>query len=302
LQGKANRQSCRTYDRNKLSRRDSQLAERCDDHQSQQQHEGDIGHEPDHSGVKAAPLHHPFGQAHQSPRDPFAHDEDGNSCQQIHRISRGNVGQAFKQFCQVHALRIVELPKLAIVDTDGEVISGYSDTSACDAADAVSLLNECPASARSMVVDANLSTKTLETLLSSLPIARYALAVSPVKARKLITLAQLVDTLFCNRLEAASITGLSGDTPLNTLSDALGTCGFTTHVLTDGGADLLVLEDGTRTPVTVEGPQLTGSGNANGAGDALAGATIAACHAGQSLTSAVSSAGLAAARQIMTQA
>jgi len=191
---------------------------------------------------------------------------------------------------------------VAIVDTDGEVISGYSDTSACDAADAVSLLNECPASARSMVVDANLSTKTLETLLSSLPIARYALAVSPVKARKLITLAQLVDTLFCNRLEAASITGLSGDTPLNTLSDALGTCGFTTHVLTDGGADLLVLEDGTRTPVTVEGPQLTGSGNANGAGDALAGATIAACHAGQSLTSAVSSAGLAAARQIMTQA
>ncbi len=190
---------------------------------------------------------------------------------------------------------------VAIVDTDGEVINGYADTSACDSADAVSLMNECPASARSMVVDANLSTRTMETLLSSLPIARYALAVSPHKARKLMTLAKLVDTLFCNRLEAASITGLPADEPLPTLSKALVDCGFNTHVLTDGAADILVVDAGSRSPVAVESLKLTVSGNAHGAGDALAGATIAACHAGETLVSAVANAGLTAARHALTQ-
>lgn len=190
---------------------------------------------------------------------------------------------------------------VAIIDADGDLVSGYADTSACDAADAVPLLAECPASARSMVIDANLSTTTMDTLLTSLPIARYALAVSPHKAVKLLPLADRIDTLFCNRREAAAMTGRALDEPLSTLSKSLEERGFSTHVLTDGSSELIVLNNGELKTVAVAPVTSNEHGNSNGAGDALAGATIAAVHIGQSLASAVTGAGLVAAQEALAR-
>lgn len=95
------------------------------------------------------------------------------------------------------------------------------------------------------------------------------------------------------------MTSLPTDTDARALSDALAAAGFETHVLTDGQAPVIVNDaDGTAS-IDVPAITTTGRGTANGAGDALSGATIAAVHAGLALREAVSSAGLPAASGIL---
>ena len=190
---------------------------------------------------------------------------------------------------------------VAIVDSNGDLVSGFSDTSACESAELVPLISECPPGVRTVVLDANLSQTTLKGLATSLPILRFALAVSPSKAPRLIPVAKQIDTLFCNRREAAAMTGLPTDSASDALATTLLSIGFTGLVLTDGAAAVTVCEDGKvssiETPVLTRAP----GGNANGAGDALAGATIAACHAGMTLGDAVAGPGFKAAAQAMEQ-
>lgn len=192
---------------------------------------------------------------------------------------------------------------VAIVDERGELVSGYSDTTACESVDHVSLLNLCPPAARTVVLDANLSEATLSGLVTALPVQRIALAVSPFKARRLLPIAAQINTLFCNRREAAALTDLPIDSTSKALSEALVTVGFAGHVLTDGSAPITVCENDTTSVIDVPfAASPSAGGNTNGAGDALAGATIGACHAGTTLRDSVSTSGLAAAAQALTQA
>lgn len=191
---------------------------------------------------------------------------------------------------------------VAIVDARGELMNGYADTTACEAANYLDLLQECPASARTVVLDANLSEEAIAGLATALPIRRCALAVSPGKARKLIPIADRIDLLFCNRREAVALTGLNIEESASSLSEALIRLGFTTHVLTDGEAPLIVADVSGQTSIEAAAVTLTCTGNAVGAGDALAGATVAALHAGQSLRAAIRESGLPAAAAVITGA
>lgn len=184
---------------------------------------------------------------------------------------------------------------VAIVDQQGELVSGFADTDACEAAKPVALLAQCPASARTVVLDANLAAATLESLVTSLPIVRCALAVSPGKARRWLALADKVDIFFCNRREAVALTELPLDSPIEMLSDALLTHGFDTHVLTDGAAPLIIKDQDGESLIDTQEYGVPESGNTVGAGDALAGASIAAVHAGHGLRHAVREHGLPAA-------
>ena len=90
--------------------------------------------------------------------------------------------------------------------------------------------------------------------------------------------------------------------PLGTLADALATLGSRRFVLSDGAAAVLVQDIASRERVAVA-PIAPGAASSvrsvNGAGDALAGATLARWLDGRSLAAAVREAGLPAARDIL---
>ena len=202
----------------------------------------------------------------------------------------------------------------AVLDADGELRLGLAAT------DVVETLTAAEVDARleerlegrsggrragAWLVDANLSTSCLAELAERTRAPFAAMAVSPQKAPRLADLAHRVDCLFCNRREAVALTGLEADAPLGALARALRNRGWRRAVLTDGPAPLIVVEpDGTTvmdvppapmrgtasdTPGTDDGPGV------NGAGDALAGATLVHWLAGAPLADAVARAGLPAA-------
>ena len=186
----------------------------------------------------------------------------------------------------------------AVLDADGELRLGLAAT------DVVETLTAAEVDARlegrlagrpgAWLVDANLSASCLAELAERAREPFAAMAVSPQKAPRLADLAHRVDCLFCNRREAVALTGTDVDAPLDALARALRERGWRRAVLTDGPAPLIVVEpDGT---TVLDVPVVPGDGpGVNGAGDALAGATLVHWLAGAPLAEAVARAGLPAA-------
>ena len=189
----------------------------------------------------------------------------------------------------------------AVLDADGELRLGLAAT------DVVETLAAGEVRARlggrlggrragAWLVDANLSAACLADLAGGTREPFAAMAVSPEKARRLAPVASRVDCLFCNRREAVALTGTDADAPLDALARALRERGWRRAVLTDGPAPLIVVEpDGT---TVLDVPRAPGAGDGpgvNGAGDALAGATLVHWLAGVPLADAVARAGLPAA-------
>jgi len=205
---------------------------------------------------------------------------------------------------------------VAILDQRGELVAGYSDTRACEMASAGQLLAVLARQAATLcVLDANLSAEAIAGTVagSRAPIA--AVAVSPVKAQRLAPVATGIALLFCNRREALALTRVPDGASLETLADGLHAAGFARVVLTDGPAGLLVAEPEGRHRLAAPSVGAGGVAGVNGAGDALAGATLArlalsgtapgtpfdaAAPSGRpSLCDAVATAGTQAARQVL---
>lgn len=210
------------------------------------------------------------------------------------------------------ARRLADRPSgryTVVHDARGELHLGLADTGIVETLSATSVraaLDELRPAA--LVLDANLSGDCLGELLGGRPAApgddplagvpRVAMAVSPDKAARLTGRLGRIELLFCNRREAAALTGLGVDAPLDALSDALGALGTRRLVLSDGAAPLLVRDGERRTRIAV--PPVTGAlVSVNGAGDALAGATLVQLLAGGDLAAAVRESGLPAAREIL---
>ena len=194
-------------------------------------------------------------------------------------------------------------------DARGELHLGLADTGIVETLSAASVraaLGELRPAA--LVLDANLSGDCLGELLGARSCApgddpldgvpRVAMAVSPDKAARLAGRLAQIDLLFCNRREAAALTGLDVDAALDALSDALGALGSRRLVLSDGAAPLLVQDGGQRARIAVP-PVTEALVSVNGAGDALAGATLVHLLAGGDLATAVRESGLPAARDIL---
>lgn len=203
----------------------------------------------------------------------------------------------------------------AVLDHDGELYIGLADTRLAEQVhwqDIESRLPEVTPDA--IVLDANLSELCLSESVAALNkhyqsghkqaehnqprMLLIALAVSPVKSQRLLPVAQSIDVLLCNRREAAALTECDVDCDINMLADALLKKQFHRFVITDGGDPILVQEHDTRSTIPVS--QVDIEQNVNGAGDALAGATIAQLVLGQNLAQAVSAAGLNAARSVLS--
>jgi len=193
----------------------------------------------------------------------------------------------------------------AVLDHDGELFIGLADARLAEQMHWQDIESRLPErNPDVIVVDANLSQLCLSESAATLKdhyqrkVPLIALAVSPIKSKRLLPIANSIDTLLCNRREAAALTGLKEDSDINLLADALLQKQFYQFVLTDGSNPVVVQEKGARNLIPV--PQVNIEKNVNGAGDALAGATIVQLAHGIGLYQAVSESGLHAARSVLS--
>jgi sugar/nucleoside kinase (ribokinase family) len=162
----------------------------------------------------------------------------------------------------------------AILETGGDQVAGLADMEIYETALPRQLrrraLREAVGSAKALLVDANLPVAALQTICDLATGPVFAIAISPAKAERLLSVAGRIDTVFMNRREMET---LAAGTSAGGLS-ALAACGFRRAVVTGGSAPVLLLDGDNRFAVTQ--PEAEIITDVTGAGDALAGATIAA--------------------------
>ncbi len=190
----------------------------------------------------------------------------------------------------------------AVLNESGDLFLGLASTELAESISLSDILAQIKAPTTAFAIDANLNGQCLRELVDYIKSTHpntiiAALPVSPEKAVKWQASAAEVDVLFCNRQEAAALTGQPPALPIDELANALARMGFGCFVLTDAGKPIRVRQHNQLTNVVV--PQVAITGNVNGAGDALAGATLAHFLTRHKLVESTSIAGLAAARCVL---
>ena len=185
----------------------------------------------------------------------------------------------------------------ALVDRDGEVIAGLADMSLYELAFARQLrrskAREAATAADAVLTDANLPADALARVAAfaaGKPL--FAIAISPAKVVRLAGVLGSVTCLFMNMREAAGLAALPQEAGAPAFSRRLNELGLKAGVITAGSGALTGFDgDGV---FTIEPPRVDGMADATGAGDALAGVTIAAMLAGRPFRQALRE-GIAAA-------
>jgi len=192
----------------------------------------------------------------------------------------------------------------ALVDRDGEVIAGLADMALYDffvRQITRRALRDAIRSANAVLADANLPEAALARIA---PLAAdkpfFAIAISPAKAVRLAAVLPALSVLFMNRREAAALAELQADTPSAVLARKLGEKGLKSGVITAGGGAIVAFHSSDIFSLTP--PRLAETSDATGAGDALAGATIAAMMRGLPLQAALREGAAAAMITIAGQA
>ncbi len=199
----------------------------------------------------------------------------------------------------------------AVMSESGELELGLADVQLAEQLHPRTIIKAwIEAPAHTVLLDANLSTDCISSLIEYAGAANNfiaAMAVSPHKVVRLAHFAHHIDLLFCNRLEAYALAEFAqveldhttaASVSLHQLSDALAIIGFNDFVLTDGGAPMIIHSNGTKN--SQQPPPVNLNHNVNGAGDTLAGATLAAVTLGKSLDDAVTHHGLPMAASILS--
>jgi pseudouridine kinase len=175
----------------------------------------------------------------------------------------------------------------AIIDQDGDVITALADMEIYEAAlprqiarrktrDAI---EACDA----VLTDANMPAEAIAKLLSlaqGKPV--FAIAISPAKAVRLRAVLQRFDCVFLNAREVKALAQVEHlDLSMTKLIDE----GLNRAAVTQGSGPVLLLNQGLI--IEVEPPKAQQIVDVTGAGDALAGVTIAALMQGLDLETAV---------------
>lgn len=223
---------------------------------------------------------------------PVGADADGQALREV--LAARHVGDAL--------FDMADMPTgtyTAIMEPDGNMVIGLADLDVYEYASTQDYLAAGQAAAQkaqAWFLPANLTEETLGTLLARAEDRFIALAsVSPAKSVRLKTALAKCDVLFTNRAEAAAITGL-GDADPAELAQTLAKMGTKAGTLSDG-AGPLTWWNGNGTGM-LKGNQIETVTDVNGAGDALAGAMLAALSKGTPFAEAVRY-GMAAARLIL---
>ncbi len=187
----------------------------------------------------------------------------------------------------------------ALLDRHGDVVAALADMEIYEKAlprqIARRKTRDAIDAADALLIDANMPEESIIRLMrlaAGKPV--YALAISPAKALRLRPVLAQLAGMYLNKREARAISGLPvGDTSgAEALAKGLSALGLNRAVLTDGAESVCVLDNGQTS--LVQPPEPDHVEDVTGAGDALAGASLAALLHGKPLGSAVEQ-GLAAA-------
>jgi len=185
----------------------------------------------------------------------------------------------------------------ALIDQDGELITGFADMALYDLAFPKQMrrskVREVVAATDAVLCDANLPSSALErlvTLAAGKPV--YAIAISPAKVVRLIPVLSALAALFMNRREAVVLAGVNASATEREILDGLRCSGLASGVVTAGDGPVLGFDQAGAFSILPPPPRKVA--DVTGAGDALAGATVAALLGGQKLRTALRE-GLAAA-------
>ena len=184
----------------------------------------------------------------------------------------------------------------SIMAPDGEMVIGLADLAIYEAADADWLAGHCGpalAAADLWFLATNSSEATLADLCARAGDKAVAAAtISPAKAVRLIPVLSRLDLIFTNLREARAITSLSeADGPM--LAGALSGAGVAAGTISAADGALTWWDGAERGMLTP--PPMEAIADVNGAGDALAGATLAGLAKGLPMAQAAQ-AGIAAAQ------
>lgn len=185
----------------------------------------------------------------------------------------------------------------AFVEANGDVVAGLADMGLYDLAFAKLLrrraVRDAIAEADAVLCDANLPEPALERLAGlagEKPL--FAVAISPAKVIRLRPRLARIACLFMNRREAAVLSGGDVDGGPANMVQALAASGLASGVISAGRERVVGFDaDGV---FEIEPPSPRRTADSTGAGDALAGATVAARMRGEKLREALRE-GLAAA-------
>jgi sugar/nucleoside kinase (ribokinase family) len=190
----------------------------------------------------------------------------------------------------------------ALLEPGGELVTAMADMALHEAAFPKGLhrapVRRAAASAEAFLCDANILPAALAAVVemaAGRPV--FALAISAGKVSRLQAVLPHLAALFLNKHESAVLTGLDAAAPASVHAAALAGLGLRRAVVTAGGGAAAVLDAGRVTrlePPAVEIVDVTG------AGDALAGETIARLLSGsgfaEAATHGMAAAALTAAR------
>lgn len=178
----------------------------------------------------------------------------------------------------------------ALIDREGELLVGFADMALYELAFPKQIrrsrVREEIAAADAILCDANLPSAALERLVSlaaGKPV--FAIAISPAKIVRLKPVLGELAVAFMNRREAVALAGLDDAASRQDIVDGLRSAGLVSAVVTAGGGPVLGFDrDGT---FAVIPPPPRKVADVTGAGDALAGATVAALLRGMALRAAL---------------
>lgn len=177
----------------------------------------------------------------------------------------------------------------AILDERGDVVAAIADMALYELALPRQLrrrkVRDAIGQAQAVFCDANLPSEALQYLAGLCAgKALYALAISPAKIQRMLPVFPHLSCLFMNRREALALTGLPGDAPPAELHRSLAGKGLRCAFVSDGGAAALGYS--VEGAFTIQPPEVDAIADVTGAGDALAGATIAALLRGAAFSAA----------------
>jgi pseudouridine kinase len=184
----------------------------------------------------------------------------------------------------------------ALIDRDGELIAGFADMGLYDLFPRQLRRSACRdaiARAGAVLCDANLPAKALELVCDAAgQVPVHAIGISPVKVLRLAGLLDRIACLYMNRKEALALAALPPETDPARLIDALRGLGLRSAIVTDGGNPVMLYHGADAWMLSPPSPRRIV--DVTGAGDALAGATVAATLRGKAIHEAARH-GLAAA-------
>jgi sugar/nucleoside kinase (ribokinase family) len=191
----------------------------------------------------------------------------------------------------------------ALIDCEGDVIAGLADMTLYELFPKQIIrraIRDAVQSADAVLADANLPAAALARI-ASLSIGKpfFAIAISPAKVVRFNDVLPALSMLFMNRREAAMLCEAPADAPSADLARRLMEKGLKGGVITAGGAATVAFQSGG--VFSLQPPRLPRTSDVTGAGDALAGATIAAIMRGLPLPEALREGAAAAAATVTEQ-